>query len=74
MIVNLNDDKRFFVVSDCSQTEYDQLKFAYTKKVDGYRHNPLFKKKLWDGNISFIQGASPIKSPPSSYFLRMPLS
>jgi len=68
MIVNLNDDKRFFVVSDCSQTEYDQLKFAYTKKVDGYRHNPLFKKKLWDGNISFIYGAS-IPSGTWSYLM-----
>lgn len=68
MIVNLNDDKRFFVVSDCTQTEYDQLKFAYTKKVDGYRHNPLFKKKLWDGNISFIQGAS-IPSGTWSYLM-----
>ncbi len=68
MIVNLNDDKRFFMIESCTQTEYDQLKLAYTKKAEGYRFNPLFKKKLWDGNISFIKGAS-IPSGTWSYLM-----
>lgn len=58
MIVNLSEDKKFFVIEECTQTEYDQLKCAYTKKPDGYRFNPMFKKGLWDGNISFVKGAN----------------
>lgn len=51
MIVNLSEDKRFFVIESCTQEEYDQLKRAYTKKPDGYRFNPMYKKGLWDGTI-----------------------
>ncbi len=58
MIANLSEDKKFFVIESCTQEEYDQLKAAYTKKVDGYRFNPLYKKGLWDGNITFIKGAN----------------
>lgn len=58
MIVNLSENKKFFVIESCTQDEYDQLKTAYTKKVDGYRFSPLYKKGLWDGNISFVKGAS----------------
>ena len=68
MIVSLNDDKRFFMIESCTQTEYDQLKTAYTKKAEGYRFNPLFKKGLWDGNISFIKGAS-VPSGTWSYLM-----
>ena len=56
MIANLSEDKKFFVIESCTQEEYEQLKSAYTKKVDGYRFNPLYKKGLWDGNISFVKG------------------
>lgn len=68
MITNLSDDKKFFVIQSCTQDEYDQLKVAYTKKAEGYRFNPLFKKGLWDGNISFIKGAN-IPSGTWSYLI-----
>lgn len=58
MIANLSENKKYFVIESCTQAEYDQLKAAYTKKADGYRFNPLYKKGLWDGNISFVKGAN----------------
>ena len=57
MITSLSEDQKFFVIESCTQDEYDQLKTAYTKKPDGYRFNPMYKKGLWDGNITFIKGA-----------------
>ncbi len=68
MIVNLSEDKKFFVIESCTQDEYDQLKCAYTKKPDGYRFNPMYKKGLWDGNISFVKGAN-IPSGTWSYLM-----
>lgn len=68
MIVNLSEDKRFFVIESCTQEEYDQLKRAYTKKPDGYRFNPMYKKRLWDGTISFVKGAN-IPSGTWSYLM-----
>lgn len=68
MILNLSEDKKFFIIESCTQDEYNQLKIAYTKKAEGYRFNPLFKKKLWDGNITFIKGAN-IPSGTWSYLI-----
>jgi superfamily II DNA or RNA helicase len=36
--------------------EYEQLKSSLTKKIEGWRFHPLVKKKVWDGNITFIKG------------------
>lgn len=58
MITTLNEDQKFIVINECTQEEYDQLKAAYTKKVEGYRFNPQYKKGLWDGNITFIKGGN----------------
>lgn len=54
----LSDDKRFITIRECAQEEYDQVKTAYTKQADGYRFNPLYKKKLWDGTVSYFKGAN----------------
>ena len=64
----LSEDKRFITIKECTQDEYNQLKIAYTKKAEGYRFNPLYKKKLWDGNITYIKGAN-IPSGTWSYLM-----
>jgi superfamily II DNA or RNA helicase len=56
MEVALSKDKKFLVIEECTETEYEQLRLSLTKKIDGWRFHPLVKKKLWDGNISFIKG------------------
>ena len=56
MDLRLSDDKRFLIIESCTEMEYEQLKLSLTKKIDGWRFHPLVKKKLWDGNISFIKG------------------
>lgn len=58
MITELTIDKRFLLIRECTQEEYDQVVKSYTKQVKGYRFNPRFKKGLWDGTIKFVRGAS----------------
>ena len=45
----------FLVIDSCTELEYEQLKTSLTKKIEGWRFHPLVKRKLWDGNISFIK-------------------
>ena len=55
MELSLSDNKKFLVVDGCTELEYEQLKSSLTKKIEGWRFHPLVKKKIWDGNISFIK-------------------
>ncbi len=55
MELSLSDNKKFLVIDGCTELEYDQLKSSLTKRIEGWRFHPLVKKKIWDGNISFIK-------------------
>lgn len=55
MELTLSDNKKFLVIDSCTEMEYEQLKISLTKKIDGWRFHPLVKRKVWDGNISFIK-------------------
>jgi superfamily II DNA or RNA helicase len=56
MELSLSDNKKFLVIDSCTELEYEQLKSSLTKKIEGWRFHPLVKKKVWDGNITFIKG------------------
>jgi superfamily II DNA or RNA helicase len=56
MQLKLSQDKKFLIIESCTELEYEQMKLSLTKKIDGWRFHPLVKKRLWDGNISFIKG------------------
>ena len=55
MILTLADNKKYLVIDECTELEYEQLKLSLTKKVEGWRFHPLVKKKIWDGSISFLK-------------------
>src|SRR6056300_390755 len=55
MELSLSENKKFLVIDSCTEMEYEQLKSSLTKKIEGWRFHPLVKKKVWDGNISFIK-------------------
>lgn len=55
MELSLSDNKKFLVIDSCTELEYEQLKISLTKKIEGWRFHPLVKKRVWDGNISFIK-------------------
>ena len=55
MILTLDADKKFLIIDSCTEGEYDQLKLSLTKKIEGWRFHPLVKKRVWDGNVSFLK-------------------
>jgi hypothetical protein len=56
MELRLSEDRKFLVIDECTEIEYDQLKLSLTKRIEGWRFHPLVKKRLWDGYISYIKG------------------
>jgi superfamily II DNA or RNA helicase len=56
MELTLSENKKFLVIDSCTELEYEQLKSSLTKKIEGWRFHPLVKRKIWDGNITFIKG------------------
>jgi len=56
MELTLSENKKFLVIDSCTELEYEQLKSSLTKKIEGWRFHPLVKRKVWDGNITFIKG------------------
>ena len=55
MELSLSENKKFLVIDACTELEYDQLKSSLTKKIEGWRFHPLVKKRVWDGNVSFVK-------------------
>ena len=49
----MSEDKKFLVISDCTQNEFDQITYSFTKKIANYH---IIKRKIpyWDGEIKFI--------------------
>lgn len=50
----LTEDNKFLRISECTETEYDQIVLSLTRKIRGANFHPLVKKKLWDGKVKFI--------------------
>lgn len=55
MELSLSSNKKFLIIDSCTELEYEQLKISLTKKIEGWRFHPLVKKKLWNGEISFVK-------------------
>jgi len=56
MEIRLSDDKKFLIIDECTELEYEQMRLSLTKRIEGWRFHPLVKKRLWDGYISYIKG------------------
>lgn len=55
MILTLTDDNQFLRVDEVTELELEQLTISLTKRIDSWRFNPLVKKGVWDGYISYIK-------------------
>lgn len=54
MKARVTEDGNWIQVYEYTPHELEQLRISFTKKIRGWYFNPLVKKKLWDGNIKFI--------------------
>ena len=55
MKLYLSENKKDLIIKECTELEYDQLKASLTKKVEGWRFHPLVKKKIRNGDITFLK-------------------
>jgi superfamily II DNA or RNA helicase len=50
----LTPDNRFIQLVEYTELELEQIKFSLNKRITNWRFNPLVKKGVWNGYISFI--------------------
>lgn len=55
MILTLTDDNQFLRIDDATELELEQLRISLTKRIDSWRFNPLVKKGVWDGYVSYMK-------------------
>lgn len=55
MILSLTHDNRFLSVDEASELELEQLNISLNKRIDNWRFNPLVKRGVWDGYVSYIK-------------------
>jgi superfamily II DNA or RNA helicase len=55
MELSLTENNQFLRVDSASELEIEQLNISLTKRIESWRFNPLVKKKIWDGYVSYIK-------------------
>ena len=55
MIFSLSEDNKFLIIDKCSELELEQLTISLTKRIKSWRFNPLVKRGIWDGYVSYIK-------------------
>ena len=54
----VTEDSNWLVFTEYTDRELQQMRSSLTKKIRNWMFNPLVRKKLWDGNISFLDKAN----------------
>lgn len=55
MELSLTENKQLLRIDDATSLELEQLNISLTKRIDSWRFNPLVKKGVWDGYISYVK-------------------
>ncbi len=55
MLLTLTENKQFLRVDEATELELEQLNISLTKRIDSWRFNPLVKRGVWDGYISYFK-------------------
>lgn len=55
MVLSLTQDNRFLSIDEATELELEQLNISLTKRIEGWRFNPLVKRGIWDGYVSYIK-------------------
>jgi len=52
----VSDDHQWLVLTQSpDEVEKKQIEISMTKKIHNHFFHPLVKKKIWDGNVCFIE-------------------
>ena len=61
----ISDDKQWLVLTQFpNDVEKKQIEISMTKKIHNHFFHPLVKKKIWDGNVCFIEKKGPFWRVP----------
>jgi len=53
---NVSEDQQWLILAQANdEIEKRQIEISLTKKIHNWYFHPLVKKKIWDGNICFIE-------------------
>ncbi len=62
---NLSEDNQWLILSQCTdEVEKKQIELSLTKKIHNWYFHPLVKKKLWSGDICFVEKKGPFWKIP----------
>lgn len=55
MKLRVTENGRFLRLFEATEMELEQVKFSMRRRIRGWFYNPLVKRKIWDGYISFYK-------------------
>ena len=55
MELSLTENKQLLRIDAATELELEQLNISLNKRIESWRFNPLVKKGLWDGYVSYIK-------------------
>ena len=55
MVLTLTEDNQFLRIDEITELELEQLTISLTKRIENWRFNPLVKRGVWDGYVSYIK-------------------
>lgn len=55
MELTLTDDNQFLRIDDVTELELEQINISLTKRIESWRFNPLVKRGVWDGYVSYVK-------------------
>ena len=53
--LTLTEDNQFLRIDAATELELEQLNISLTRRIEGWRFNPLVKRGVWDGYVSYIK-------------------
>jgi superfamily II DNA or RNA helicase len=55
LILTLTEDNQFLRIDESTELELEQIRISLTKRIDSWRFNPLVKRGVWDGYVTYIK-------------------
>jgi superfamily II DNA or RNA helicase len=55
MELTLTEDNQFLRIDDATELELEQLNISLTRRIESWKFNPLVKKGIWDGYVSYVK-------------------
>lgn len=55
MELTLIEDNNFLRIDEATELELEQLNISLTRRIDAWRFNPLVKRGVWDGYVSYVK-------------------